>query len=71
MKLNKFQFREISKYWFDLSKLSFVSLVLKLFEPNMSNMDLRSFLTIITGLILTGSFASIGILFSKGVKENE
>jgi hypothetical protein len=69
VKLTKFQSEEISKYWFDLSKLTLLSLVLKLFEPSKAEMNLISILTIISGLILAGCFASMGILFSGKVKK--
>jgi len=69
LRLNKFQLKEISKFWFDLAKLTLISLVLKLFEPGAPSIDLRSTLTVISGLIIASAFIIIGLLFSRGVKE--
>lgn len=67
-KLSKTQTLELSKYWFDLSKLSFGSLILKLFEPGAPNFTPLSFGIIFWGLALTIIFAMIGLQFSRKIK---
>lgn len=69
MKLTQFQLQEISKYWFDLSKLTFASLILKFFEPNLSGPFQGSTGTIAIGLTATLAFAILGLIFSKGVRK--
>jgi len=70
MKLVKFQFKEFAKYWFDLSKITFGSLILKFFEPEAPKFDLRSVLTIICGLILASIFALLGLKIGGKVKKS-
>jgi len=68
MKLNKYQYKEFSKYWFDLSKLTFASLIVKLFEPGAPKFEFRSILTIISGVMFSIVFITLGLKFSKEVK---
>ena len=69
--LTEFQFKEIAKYWFDLSKLTFGSLILKLFESGMPEFTIRSFLIMIWGLTAMTVFASLGVRFAKEVKTDD
>lgn len=67
IKLSNFQIKQISKYWFDLSKLTFASLILKLFEPGGSRLNLISLGTLFWGIVLTGIFVGLGIEYSRKV----
>lgn len=66
--LSEFQFKELAKYWFDLSKLTFVSLILKFFEPEARLASSFSFLTIVFGLTAAAGFVIVGLYFAKGVE---
>lgn len=68
MKFTEFQLKEISKYWFDLSKLTFVSLILKFFEPGSPSFSWFTVLTIFFGLTATALFAIVGLRISREVK---
>lgn len=67
-RLSRNQTLELSKYWFDLSKLTFASLILKLFEPGVAEFTSLSVATVLLGLIGTVLFVMIGLVFSKKVK---
>jgi len=69
IKLSQFQYKELAKFWFDLSKLTFGSLILKLFEPTLPKISLSAFGTLLSGLILTVIFGMLGMRFSKEVKQ--
>lgn len=68
-KLKEFQLKEFSKYWFDLSKVTFGSLILKLFEPGAPKLETKSVLTIFSGLTVSVFFIILGLKFSEKVKE--
>ena len=68
-KLREFQLKEFSKYWFDLSKLVFASLILKFFEPEVPKLTSGSFLTMFSGLTISAFLATVGLRLSKEVKE--
>jgi len=68
IRLSNFQIKQISKYWFDLSKLTFASLILKLFEPEAPKFTYSSYATIVLGLIATAIFVMLGLEFSRKVK---
>lgn len=67
--LNEFQIKEISKFWFDLSKFTFISLILKFFEPQSPAFTFGSIGAVFLGLILVCIFAIVGMLFSRKVKK--
>jgi len=67
--LEEFQLKEFSKYWFDLSKVTFGSLILKLFEPGAPRLETRSLLTIFSGLTFSVFFVILGLKYSKEIKE--
>jgi len=69
MRLTQFQYKEFAKYWFDLSKVTFGSLILKLFEPGAPKIELKSILTVISGLTFSVFFAILGLRFAKEVKQ--
>ncbi len=68
LKLSKFQQKEFSKYWFDVSKLTFGSFILKLFEPASPKFTIASMITLLFGLTLALIFVMVGLRFSQGVK---
>jgi K+ transporter len=68
--LNQFQIEEFSKYWFDLSKITFASLVIKFFEPEKLRFTTGSWITVSIGLTVTFLLAMIGLLLSREVKKN-
>ncbi|HTK03210.1 MAG TPA: hypothetical protein VL401_00380 [Alphaproteobacteria bacterium] len=65
IRLSRNQISELSKYWFDLSKLTFASLILKLFEPGIAKFDGISIGIALWGLMGTIIFATLGLEFSK------
>jgi len=67
--LKDFQLKEFSKYWFDLSKVTFASLILKLFEPGAPKFVFGSFGVLLLGLTLTLIFVILGLRFARGVKK--
>ena len=69
--LSRFQLREFSKYWFDLSKLAVASLILKFFEPEALWLGSFSVLTICLGLAFSALLAILGLRFAKEVEKNE
>lgn len=69
MKLTEFQFKEFAKYWFDLSKITFGSLILKFFEPEAPGFGPRSILTVFSGLTFSAFFAMMVLVISKKVKK--
>lgn len=64
-RLDKSQRKEFGKYWFDVSKIMFASLVVKLFEPGAPVIILGSLVTILFGLTSSVFFAILGLRFSK------
>lgn len=69
MKLTKFQLKEFTRYWFDLSKVTFGSLILKFFEPQAPRLTPGSLGVLLCALTLTFIFAILGLRFSRGVKK--
>lgn len=68
--LKQFQLKELSRYSFDLSKIIFGSLVIKMFEPpNNYKLEIKSFLTIFAGLFLTFFTAYFSLILSKEVRD--
>lgn len=65
---SQYELRQLSNYWFDLSKLSLGSLVLKLFEPEVS-VSGGSLMFATGGLITALVCAKTGIKFARKVKE--
>ena len=63
-KLTKDQFKEAGKYWLDLSKLTFASLILKLFEPGQTFV-LSSIITVLFGLTFSIALVILGLRFLK------
>jgi len=68
MKRSKKEFDKLADWWFDLSKITFASLAVKLFESNKSTLNIGFALTILFGLTATLTFARIGVLFTKQIK---
>lgn len=68
--LNRFQIEEFAKYWFDLSKITFASLVIKFFEPEKLRFTIGSWITVLLGLTVTILLVMIGLLLSREVKKN-
>lgn len=68
IRLNEFQSKELSRYCFDLSKLVFASLVLKLFEPGGPKLDTDSTLGVLYGLFFLSIFAILGHMFGGQVR---
>lgn len=69
MKFSSFQYKEFSKYWFDISKIIVASLVVKFFEPEAKQITFSSLATIFVGLTLAFIFVILGLKLSKEVKE--
>ena len=66
--LREFQLKEFSKYWFDLSKLTIASLILKFFEPGSPKISIGSVLILFVGLTCALFFVIVGLKVGKGVK---
>lgn len=62
-------YKELASYFFDISKLTVGSLILKFFEPQSARLTFGSFVTMLAGLILAGFFATLGLWFAKEVKQ--
>lgn len=69
MKLNEFQRKELTKFWFNLATFTFGSMILKLFEPSAPKFTGGSIGIVILGLIFMIIFVILGLEFSKGVKK--
>jgi hypothetical protein len=68
VKLTQLQYKELAKYLLDLSKLFFVSLILKLFEPNAPRFTVNSLVIAVFGLTISLVFAILGIKLLRKVK---
>jgi hypothetical protein len=68
-KLAEFQLKEFSKYWFDLSKVTFGSLILKFFEPAAPKLTPGSVEVLFLALTLTLIFVILGLRFAQEVKK--
>lgn len=66
--LDKSQQKEFGKYWIDLSKIVFASLVIKLFEPGSPAITFNSVITVASGLTASLLLAMLGLRFSKEKK---
>lgn len=65
LKLDKSQRKELGKYLFDLSKIVFGSLVIKLFEPGSVVFSYGSVLTLLLGLTSSGLIVILGLHLIK------
>ena len=71
VKFSDIQYKELAKYWFDLSKLIVASMILKLFEPQTSQLTLSSGITVVFGLIFAVGFALyVNVHSVEAISEN-
>ncbi len=68
-KRSTYELKKLSEWWFDLSKLSIGSLVLKLFEPNDQKFDVTSAFTVLLGLTFFIVCANFGRKLAQKVQE--
>jgi len=64
-KLSKFQREEYAKLWFDLSKISIGSLVVKLLEPSGPEVNSENIIIFISGLIIFLLCVRVGLFIGK------
>jgi len=69
VRLNLFQYKELSKYCFNLSLLIFASLFLKYFEPGSPGFNFVTMRAVLIGLLFGLAFVMIGLLLSREVKK--
>lgn len=67
-KRSVYELKQLSKLWFDLAKMALLSLVVKLFEPEVK-ITLGSLIFALGGLIMFLVCARIGLDFARKVKE--
>lgn len=65
---SQYELKKLSEFWLDLAKLALASLVIKLFEPQVT-VTLGSLIFAIGGLITFLICATIGLRFAREVKE--
>lgn len=65
---SEYELKKLTDFWFDLSKITLVSLVLKLFEPGKVAFTVGSLLTVAIGLTFSSWCAKVGLAFAKRVK---
>lgn len=65
---SEYELKKLADFWFDLSKITLVSLVLKLFEPGKVAFTIGSLLTVAIGLTFSSWSAKIALEFAKRVK---
>lgn len=63
--LTKFQREEYAKLWFDLSKISIGSLVIKLLEPSGPAINIDSIIVLLAGLIIFILCVRVGLYIGK------
>ena len=64
-----YELKKLSEWWFDLSKLSIGSLVLKLFEPTDQAFGVISIFTVLLGLTFFIVCANFGRKLARRVEE--
>jgi hypothetical protein len=67
VRLSPLQRKELAKYLFDLSKLVFASLILKLFEASAPALSINSLLSVLAGLTALLTLVILGLKIIKGV----
>lgn len=68
-KLDSTQRKEFGKYWLDISKIAFASLVIKLFEPGVPPLSIESVGTLLLGLTMGLLTAMLGLRFTKEARK--
>lgn len=63
-----YELKKLSEFWFDLAKIALASLVIKLFEPEIT-ITLGSLIFALAGLITFLVCARIGLDFARKVRE--
>ncbi len=69
VKRSTYELKKLSEWWFDLSKLSIGSLVLKLFEPSDRAFGATSAFTVLLGLTFFIVCANFGRNLARRVEE--